>query len=157
MPGAITSAPGIRITWNIIAAPSNTANRNKLSTIRLAVASAVAEAFVVAGKAFAFSIAAGRLIAKCSRNGNLFWKYKNCRNTKWGARRLPIMLFFAWSSANPAHCCTRFESDTHRMRGVIRLWFALSPVESYHLFPCSIERTGLIYAAATPNASEIRK
>jgi hypothetical protein len=32
----------------------------------------------------------------------------------------------------------RFASDTHRMRGVISLWFALSPVESYASFRSSL-------------------
>jgi hypothetical protein len=31
-----------------------------------------------------------------------------------------------------------FASDAHRMRGVIRLCFALSPVESYRLFPWQV-------------------
>ena len=31
-----------------------------------------------------------------------------------------------------------FASDTHRMRGVISLCFALSPVESYPLFPWQV-------------------
>jgi hypothetical protein len=42
------------------------------------------------------------------------------------------------------------------MRGVISLCFALSPVESYHLFPWQSELTATVYAHVLPNASGIQ-
>jgi hypothetical protein len=61
------------------------------------------------------------------------------RNLQKGERMAPLFVFSARSSANlRVFLLCRFASDTHRMRGVISLWFALSPVESYISFRGSL-------------------
>ena len=49
-----------------------------------------------------------------------------------------------------------FAADAHRMRGVISLCFALSPVESYRLFPWQVSSRLLGYAHVLPNARGIQ-
>jgi hypothetical protein len=49
---------------------------------------------------------------------------------KRGASRLPFLSFSLRRLRNCTIVLRLSASDTHRMRGVIRLWFALSPVES---------------------------
>src|SRR5262245_20280759 len=64
-------------------------------------------------------------------------------DAKRGAKRIPFLSFYAGSSRKLRwSCCVGFASDTHRMRGVISLVFALSPVESLRLFPYLAELTG---------------
>jgi len=75
-------------------------------------------------------------------------------HAKRGARRLPFLSCFTESSANlRAFLLCRFARDTHRVRGVISLWFALSPVESYASFRSSLSSQGTVYAPATHKAS----
>jgi hypothetical protein len=82
------------------------------------------------------------------------------RSAKRGARRLPVLLF---SLCRPQsrrvltnYDWPGFAADAHRMRGVISLCFALSPVESYRLFPWQVSSRLLMYAHVMPNARGIR-
>jgi hypothetical protein len=61
-----------------------------------------------------------------------------CANAKRGSQAAPRFAIFALSSAEQAHYCASFAADAHRMRGVISLCLALSPVESYRLFPWQV-------------------
>jgi len=82
-------------------------------------------------------------------------------HAKRGARRLPFLSIFAGSSANlRVFLLCRFASDTHRMRGVISLWFALSPVESYPSFRGSLssrERFTPVQRAMQAEMHEVRE
>ena len=95
---------------------------------------------------------------------------KNCRpradvvatsqfaDAKRGARRLPFLSFYAGSSRKlRGSCCVGFASDAHRMRGVISMVFALSPVESYASFRSSLSLQQRVYAPVLRNSREILK
>jgi hypothetical protein len=126
MRAVITNAAGIRTTRSITAPQSNTVRRNNRGTEHLR--------------------------ASCSRRAvNYFCELiparsktlqTNSANAKRGARRLPVLLFLLCRPrSRPVltdYDWLGFAADAHRMRGVISLCFALSPVESYRLFPWQV-------------------
>jgi hypothetical protein len=122
MRGVITNGAGIRTTLNITRPQSSIVRRNNRGTEHCArVAPWRRKLFL-------------RTNSRALQN--------NSANAKRGTRRLPVLLFSLGRQQNRLvvayYDCPGFAADAHRMRGVISLCFALSPVESYRLFPWQV-------------------
>ena len=85
----------------------------------------------------------------------------NFANAKRGSQAAPPFCYFCFVVCGAGALLLimigqGFASDAHRMRGVISLCFALSPVESYRLFPWQVSSRLLGYAHVLPNARGIQ-